>query len=131
METGLTVQQAADRTGLSAHTMRYYERIGLIPSIKRASNGHRRYSEEDIGWIIFLMRLRSTGMSISTMKQYADLQRQGDATHAERLALLKGHRRAVKQRIQELTDYLVVIEHKIDYYSEIVSSAVEDMCVVA
>jgi DNA-binding transcriptional MerR regulator len=131
METELSIQQAAARTGLSVHTLRYYERIGLISPVGRASNGHRRYSEEDVGWIIFLMRLRSTGMPISTMKQYADLQRQGDPTHAERLALLKEHGRAVKQRIQELTDYLVVIEHKIDYYSEIVSSAMEDVCAVA
>jgi DNA-binding transcriptional MerR regulator len=131
METELTIQQAADRTGLGVHTLRYYERIGLISPVDRASNGHRRYSEDDIGWIIFLMRLRSTGMPISTMKQYADLQRQGDATSAERLALLKEHRRTVKQRIQELTEYLEVIEHKIDYYSEMVSSAVEDACAVA
>jgi DNA-binding transcriptional MerR regulator len=131
METELTIQQAADRTGLSVHTLRYYERIGLIAPVDRASNGHRRYSDDDIGWIGFLNKLRSTGMPIAKMKQYADLQRQGDATRAERLALLKEHGRVVKQKIQELTDYLEVIESKIDHYSEIVSSAVEDTCAVA
>lgn len=136
METKLTIQQAAKETGLSVHTLRYYERIGLISPISRAPNGHRRYSEDDVGWITFLMRLRTTGMPISKMNRYADLQRQGDATRAERLALLKEHRREVKRKIQELNDNLAVIEYKIDYYSEVerqltVSSVVEDACAVA
>lgn len=118
METELTTQQAATKTGLSVHTLRYYERIGLIPPIDRAPNGHRRYSESDIAWIVFLTRLRATGMPISKMQQYAELQRQGEATIAERLALLESHRRASQKQIQELSDNLAVIEHKIKYYSE-------------
>lgn len=80
METEMTIRQVARETGLSEHTLRYYERIGLIAPISRAPNGHRRYSGDDVGWITFLMRLRATGMPISRMKQYSDLQRQGDAT---------------------------------------------------
>lgn len=117
MEAELTIQQAATKTGLSVHTLRYYERIGLIPPIDRAPNGHRRYTEHDVGWIAFLNKLRSTGMPIAKMKQYADLQRQGDDTRAERRALLEEHRREVKKRIQELEDNLVVIEYKIEHYS--------------
>ena len=119
IENGMTIQQAAGETGLSAHTLRYYERIGLISPVDRAPNGHRRYTEDDVGWIGFLNKLRATGMPISKMKRYADLQRQGDDTLAERLALLEEHRREVKKRIQELERNLAVIEHKIGYYTEV------------
>jgi DNA-binding transcriptional MerR regulator len=119
METGLTVQEASDKTGLSAHTIRYYERIGLLPSIERASNGHRRYSEEDIGWIEFLKCLRSTGMPISDMQRYVELQQEGDATLHDRLALLEAHRRRIKIQIRELNSILERIEGKIGYYQEL------------
>ena len=119
IESGMTIQQAAGETGLSAHTLRYYERIGLISPVDRAPNGHRRYTEDDVGWIGFLNKLRATGMPIAKMRQYADLHRQDGDTLAERLALLEEHRRGVKKRIQELERNLAVIEHKIAYYSEV------------
>jgi DNA-binding transcriptional MerR regulator len=119
MGTGLTVQQAAEKTGLSAHTIRYYERIGLIPSIKRAPNGHRRYAEEDIDWIEFVKCLRSTGMPISDMQRYVELQQGGDATLYERLDLLKTHRRRIKAKIRELNSFLEKIEGKIGYYQDL------------
>jgi DNA-binding transcriptional MerR regulator len=118
-ENGMTIQQVARETGLSVHTLRYYERIGLISPVDRAPNGHRRYTEDDVGWIGFLNKLRATGMPITKMRQYADLQRQDGDTLAERLALLEEHRREVKKRIQELERNLAVIEHKIGYYSEV------------
>ncbi|MBN1814287.1 MAG: MerR family transcriptional regulator [Anaerolineae bacterium] len=119
MEVGLTVQETADKTGLSAHTIRYYERIGLIPSIERASNGHRRYSEDDIGWIEFLKCLRSTGMPISEMQRYVELQQEGDSTLHDRLALLEAHRRRIKAKIRELNSFLERIEGKIGYYQNL------------
>lgn len=118
METRLTVQQTAKKTGLSAHTIRYYERIGLIPTIQRAANGHRRYTEDDIGWIEFLKCLRSTGMPIAEMQRYVELQQEGDATLDDRLALLEGHRRRIKAKIRELNSFLQKIEGKIDYYQQ-------------
>jgi DNA-binding transcriptional MerR regulator len=127
METERTIQQVAEQTGLSEHTLRYYERIGLITPIDRASNGHRRYSEDDIGWINFVRRLRSAGMPIAAVQHYVELQRQGSATLAARLELLKAHRRAVRQQIQELTEHLDVIEYKIQYYSEL-ENPDEDAC---
>lgn len=135
IENGMTIQQVARETGLSAHTLRYYERIGLIAPVDRAPNGHRRYTEHDVGWIGFLNKLRATGMPIAKMKQYADLQRQGGDTLVERLALLEEHRREVKKRIQELERNLAVIEHKIEYYSEVqeelvAAHVVEDACAV-
>ena len=118
MDEELTIQQAAGQTGLSVHTLRYYERIGLIPPVHRAPNGHRRYSEQDVGWIIFLTCMRSTGMPISEIKRYADLLQQGDSTTAERLALLESYRSAVQKQLQELGENLTIIEAKIKYYQE-------------
>jgi DNA-binding transcriptional MerR regulator len=118
MQNQLSIQQVAHETGLSAHTLRYYERIGLISPVDRAPNGHRRYSADDVGWIIFLTRLRTTGMPISQMQQYAELQRKGDSTLPQRLELLKAHRHTVKEHIRELEEYLAVIEHKITYYTK-------------
>jgi DNA-binding transcriptional MerR regulator len=120
----LTIQEAAAQTGLSTHTLRYYERIGLIDIVDRADNGHRRYTEGDLGWIDLLKRLRATGMPIHRMKRYADLQRVGDTTTADRLALLRAHRETVLRQIQELEENLAIIEHKIDYYSGVV----EELC---
>lgn len=123
METQLTIQQVAEKTGLSVHTLRYYEHIGLISQVDRASNGHRRYSERDISWIEFLMRLRTTGMPILKMQRFAELVRKGDATVSQRRALLESHRREVQKRIQELTDNLAVIDYKIERYSALERSA--------
>jgi|SRR5581483_318905 DNA-binding transcriptional MerR regulator len=115
----LTIQQVAEATRLSGHTLRYYERIGLIHPIERAENGHRRYSTNDIGWIDFLTKLRATGMSIRQMQQYAELQRQGDATLAQRIEMLKAHRCNVEARMNELHEHLKLISYKIEFYSEL------------
>lgn len=103
-------------TGLSVHTLRYYERIGLIHSIDRIENTHRRYTQDDIGWIEFLNKLRATGMTIQQMKAYAGLQRLGEASLAERVELLRVHRAAVEQHMRELHEYMQVICYKIDLY---------------
>lgn len=125
-ETLLTIQQVAEATGLSEHTLRYYERIGLVHTIHRADNGHRRYTASDIGWIDFLMKLRAAGMSIQQMCEYAELQRQGDSTLGERVELLKDHRRKVEAQIAELTEHLKVISYKIEIYSELRDAQMKD-----
>jgi DNA-binding transcriptional MerR regulator len=117
MEVAYSIQEAAHETGLSEHTLRYYERVGLIEPVERAENGHRRYSPGDLGWIEFLKCLRATGMPVTQMKAYADLARQGDQTVGSRLDLLEQHRCAVLRQIEELQQYLAVLDHKIDYYS--------------
>jgi DNA-binding transcriptional MerR regulator len=119
MEGMLTINQAAHETGLTTHTLRYYERVGLIPSVTRAANGHRRYSEEDIGWIEFVKCLRSTGMPISEMQRYVELYQQGDSTARDRLELLEAHRRRIKVRLEQLDAFLERIEGKIAYYRQL------------
>jgi DNA-binding transcriptional MerR regulator len=112
----LTIQQVAEITGLSVHTLRYYERVGLIHTIGRAENTHRRYSHDDVGWINFLNKLRATGMSIQEMQRYAELQRMGDDTLAERVEMLKMLRARLEAHMSEMHKHLEVICYKIDYY---------------
>lgn len=112
----LTIQQVAERTGLSAHTLRYYERVGLLDGIGRASSGHRRYTEDDLASLAFLMRLRATGMPIRSMLEFVKLRRQGYETVRDRLALLEEHHREVRAHMQELEQHLTFIEAKLDHY---------------
>lgn len=116
----LTIQEVALATGLSEHTLRYYERVGLIHPINRANNGHRRYSPDDLGWIDFLNKLRATGMSIRQMQAYAELQRQGDSTLPQRLEMLKAHRCKVEEHMAALRENLGIIYYKIDYYQGVI-----------
>ncbi|HVU10850.1 MAG TPA: MerR family transcriptional regulator [Phototrophicaceae bacterium] len=114
----LTIQQVSEITGLSVHTLRYYERIGLIYPIDRAQNTHRRYSSDDLGWIDFLLKLRATGMSIQDMQRYAELQCEGEHTLPERLEMMKAHRLKVEGQMRELQEHLDLICSKIGFYEE-------------
>lgn len=113
---GLTIQQVAKAFGLSVHTLRYYERIGLIHRVPRARSGHRRYAEADGQWLAFLNKLRATGMSIRDMRAYAELQRRGDATLAQRVAMLESLRDRVEARVTELQEHLKLVRFKIEVY---------------
>jgi DNA-binding transcriptional MerR regulator len=117
VDTSLSISQAAERTGLSTHTLRYYEREGLmIGSVDRASSSHRRYTDADIVWVDFLTKLRSTAMPISRVREYVDLVRQGDSSTQARLALLVAHRETVIAQLEEMTQSLAAIDHKIAAY---------------
>jgi DNA-binding transcriptional MerR regulator len=114
---GLGIAQAASKIGLTAHTLRYYERIGLAAKPPRGPDGRRRYTEANLAWLGLITRLRSTGMSIAEMCRYAELVREGPDTTAARRELLQEHRDAVHQRIVELQRDLAVIDAKIENYS--------------
>lgn len=115
----LTISEAASATGVSVHTLRYYERAGLmLHPVDRASSSHRRYSDTDIGWVRFLTRLRWTDMPIALVRSYTELVRQGESTVAERRALLLSHRETVRTRLDEITASLQAIDHKIDIYDK-------------
>ena len=116
----LTIAEAAERSGVSTHTLRYYERIGALREPpERAPSGHRRYTERDLNWIELLTRLRATGMPIATMLRYAELARAGTSTAAERKALLLAHRAEVAARVEQLRHDLEMIDYKITTYNEI------------
>ncbi len=114
--TTLTIGHAAARTGLSVHTLRYYEGIGLLDRVGRDAGGRRAFTDADLAWIDLLTKLRRTGMPIAEMVRYAELVRLGPATYPERLALLEAHRDRVRARLTELADCLEVVDYKISLY---------------
>jgi DNA-binding transcriptional MerR regulator len=116
-ESGLTIADAARRTGVSAHTLRYYERAGLVVTpVDRTHGGRRRYHKLDLEWITICTRLRATGMPIRSIRIYAELVIAGKGNEDDRLDLLESHRDQVVAQIAELQDSLRMINHKIDVY---------------
>lgn len=99
MSSVFSPSEAAEQSGFSLDTLRYYERIGLLDDIDRAPSGHRRFRDDDLEWLGVLRCLRETGMPIAQMRRYAELTRRGKATMAERLSLLTEHDRQVQERI--------------------------------
>ena len=114
---GLGIAEAARRTGVSAHTLRYYERAGLVvTAVDRTAGGRRRYHQLDLDWIVICTRLRATGMPIRTIRRYAELVSAGPGNEQERLALLEAHRAEVTARLARTRENLKLIDHKIDVY---------------
>jgi len=101
---------------MTAHTLRYYERVGLIQPVGRARNGHRRYSEADAAWLEFLHCMRATNMPIREMQRYAELREQGDDTSLERRKLLEDHQAEIAAQIEALQKAHAVLTHKIANY---------------
>ncbi|MCW2911109.1 MAG: MerR family transcriptional regulator [Actinomycetia bacterium] len=116
-QVGLSIAEAARRTGVSAHTLRYYERAGLVVTpVGRTAGGRRRYREPDLVWITVCTRLRATGMPIKTIRRYAELVSAGPGNEQERLALLEAHRAEVTAKLAEVQENLTLIDHKIGVY---------------
>ncbi len=112
-----SIADAAAQAGMSIDSVRYYERTGLmLAPVERAESGHRRYSERDVGWLVFLTKVRKTGMPIRTMREYAELVRAGHGNEDERLALLERHRDEVLAQMEETRRNLEEIDRKIDSY---------------
>ena len=118
--TTWTIGEAAEKCGLSQHTLRWYERIGLLPAIERGSDGRRRYRDSDLDWLSLLTKLRATGMPVRDMQRYAELVRSG-AGHAERLDLLVKHREEVRRALAAQRETLKLLDAKIDSYECLVA----------
>lgn len=122
-----SIAEVADRTGLTAHTLRYYERDDLLlRPVARDSGGRRVYDDEDLGWIRMLTCLRATGMPIREIRHYAELVRDS-GREQDRLDLLLEHRAAVVAQLAEVQEHLGAIEAKIDLYRALTSSAREGL----
>ncbi len=119
MENLFSIQQVASMTGLSTHTLRYYEKIGLIKNVQRDQTGYRQYTDVDLAWIQFLIRLRVTGMPMLKMKQFSDLRQKGDSTITARKELLEEHYKDVLGKIEELELNSQRIEEKIAHYKKL------------
>ena len=119
MNAGLSIGQVAERTGLSVHALRFYEREGLLAdAVRRESNGRRVYTEDDVDWLDMCIKFRSSGMPLETIRKYTELVRQGPGNEPDRLALLRSHQEHVAAQIQELTGCLNVITHKVEIYEQ-------------
>ena len=116
-QSGLSIAEAARRTGVSVHTLRYYERAGLVvTTVDRTSGGRRRYHQLDLDWITVCTKLRATGMPIKTIRRYAQLVAAGPGNEEERLALMEAHRADVTAKLAEIQENLKLIDRKINVY---------------
>ena len=114
----MTITEVSEEYGLTADTLRYYERIGLVPKVNRSSNGNRDYREEDCRWVHFIKCMRGAGVPIEVLIEYVSLFQQGDATKDVRTQLLIEERAKLAQRIEELQQTLHRLDFKIERYEQ-------------
>jgi DNA-binding transcriptional MerR regulator len=120
--TGLTIGQVAERTGLSVHTLRFYEREGILAHpVRRGTGGHRVYTEDDLEWLTVCTVLRGSGMPVPVIAKYTAMVRQGEGNEEERLALLRRHREQVTAQMTQLTRCLDLINFKVGVYEDILA----------
>ncbi len=117
----MNIKEFSIISGISAYTLRYYEKIGIFQEVNRNSSGHRNFTENDIVWAEFINRLKETGMPLEQIKQYAVLRNQGEHTAVARMNLLKNHAAALKKKILEENQHLNKIGEKIQYYEKLIT----------
>ena len=113
---GYTVKMVAEKTNLSPNALRYYEKEGLLPNVKRTNSGIRHYSDEDLEWLSLICCLKNTGMSIKQIRDFVDLSLQGPETLKDRCDMLIAHKREVEEHIAEMNHHLDKVTHKISYF---------------
>lgn len=111
-----SISQVAEKTGLSPHALRWYDRIGLLAPVNRSSDGRRKFTDQDLEWLGLITKLRDTGMPLKDIHRYAELVRSG-AGEAERLTLLERHRIEVRKALAAQQECLALLDRKIDFYS--------------
>jgi len=115
---GYTIKQVSERTNLSAHVLRFYEKEGLLSNINRSKSGIRCYSEDDLEWLGLICCLKNTGMSLKQIKEFMDLSAAGKKTLKQRCDILIEHKKNVEAQIQEMHKHLDKVSHKIDHYTK-------------
>lgn len=114
----MTITEVSKKYGLSADTLRYYERVGLIPTVHRNKSGVRDYTQEDCNWVEFIKCMRGAGLTIEVLIDYVTMFQQGDSTIDERKTLLIDQRKALSEKIEEMNKTLERLDHKIDLYEK-------------
>lgn len=114
----MQISEVSERFDLTKDTLRYYERVGLIPEIRRNSSGNRDYREEDCNWIEFIKCMRDAGLSIDTLIEYLELYQEGDSTIRERKEILTEERDKLAEKISKMQQTLDRLNYKIDVYEE-------------
>lgn len=121
----LSIGEVAERTGLSVHALRFYEREGILANpVRRAAGGRRLYSEDDVEWLRLCILLRASGMPVPAIRRYTELVRQGDGNEQDRLTLLRQHEQKVVEQIDELNRCLDVIRYKVAVYEDYLATEV-------
>ena len=113
-----SIQEACEKTGLTAHTLRFYEKEGLLTNVGRSAGGFRQYSDEDMEWLGLICCLKNTGMPLQEIARFVQLAHEGDHTLEERVELLKDHRKKLIERMEEMQRYLDKITWKVNFFSE-------------
>ncbi|MES2036748.1 MAG: MerR family transcriptional regulator [Pseudomonadota bacterium] len=116
----ISIGELADLTGLSAYTLRFYEKAGVLQAAKRADNGHRRYNSQDVLWLEFVLRLKQTGMPLADIREYAQLRANGQMSLQQRLAMLELHRQRLATTMSELAANASALDDKIQVYQEMI-----------
>lgn len=114
----MTIAEVSKKYEITADTLRYYERIGLLPPVRRNGSGNRDYSEEDCRWVQFIKCMRSAGLSIETLIEYVSLFQIGNETISARKELLVEQRKQLAEKIRELQETMSYLDSKIDGYEE-------------
>lgn len=114
----MTIAEVSKEYDITADTLRYYERIGLIPPVTRSPSGNRDYGQEDLNWVMFIKCMRKAGLSIEALIEYVSLFRQGESTVAARKALLIEERASLAARIADMQETMSYLDNKIDHYDE-------------
>ena len=117
-DTMLTIGEVSALTGLSTHTLRFYEQEGLVEPVRRDSAGRRLFTEQEVGWLRVCTKLRSSGMALPDIRRYAQLVRQGPGNEAERFEILRRHEDKVRQQVADLQEALDVIKAKVTLYAD-------------
>lgn len=117
---GYSIGQVAKKTGLTAHTLRYYQKEGLLPFLQKSSSGLRIFSDNDLGWLGLIECLKETGMPLKDIKQYIDWYLEGDTTLPQRLDMFRNQKTRVEAQIKQFQKHLEKIEFKIALYEEAV-----------
>jgi DNA-binding transcriptional MerR regulator len=123
----MTIAEVSKEFNLSADTLRYYERVGLIPSVRRTSGGIRDYSEEDCNWVEFIRRMRDAGVSIDPLIDYVALFQQGDSTKEARKMILVEQRDNLVNRAADLQKLIARLDYKIEHYLDKVIPAEQNL----
>ncbi|MFZ6730992.1 MerR family transcriptional regulator [Undibacterium sp. Ji42W] len=116
----ISIGKLASLTGLSAYTLRFYEKAGVLQEAKRADNGHRRYNIQDVLWLEFVLRLKKTGMPLADIREYAQLRADGEMSLQQRLTMLELHRQRLVTTMSELAANASALDDKIDVYQEMI-----------
>ena len=113
-----TIQEVSKKTGLTAHTLRYYEKEGLLSGVERTQGGFRQYTDEDLERLGLICCLKNTGMSLQEITRFVTLTHEGDQTLKERVELLREHRESVIARMAEMQRYLDKVTWKLNFFTE-------------